>query len=113
MKLITKQQFEKKVIFLSEIMVETILLEIGNGLRPVTQCEQKWFIEHVDYRLRYFYSTQEKWKKKLRSEGGRDYAWMFIKHWAEAFIKDIKRYMRHHPVEMIHEVIKIEKAVQL
>ena len=109
MKMITKKQFEDDVVFVPGMLAETILLEIGQGYRPVTQCEQHWFIQHVNYRLRYLYSTQPRWEKELKKDTGRDYAWAFVEHWAKAFVKNIKRYIDRHPVELIHEVIETER----
>ena len=58
--------------------------------------------EHCEKRVLYLYTHNRKWKRKLLSEEGREWAEEFIRHWTAAFLLNPADFFTKQPVELLN-----------
>lgn len=95
-----KTIFEDKTSLLPEVVARTVLDEMQQKGHVLPSKEQQdWFIKHADVWTRYLHANNSMWKRKLESESGRGRLYLFVGHWAEAFLMDPVGYFEKHPLE--------------
>jgi hypothetical protein len=85
-----------------EIIALTILGD-RKAADKLTDDESAWFVIHVDHWVRWFHANDRKWRSKLqgRSNAGRDYVYVFVNHWLDAYLKNPAQYQERHPFEQL------------
>ena len=50
--------------------------------------------------MRWLHANDRKWRKKVDRESNddRDFVFAFVKHWADAFVRNPEAYKRRYPI---------------
>ena len=80
------------------LLCETIIEHNDYFLEPHLRQE---FLDHADQRVRWLHVHDHRWKQKLNSHQGREWAEMFIKHWIKALLGDPFLYYEKHSIELL------------
>lgn len=80
-KLTTLAEFEAKTAILPSLMAETIA---AGRLKSTEE-----FVQQVVDRVLYYFDNHPQFRRRVLSDGnrGRDWIWMFVNHWCEAYEK--------------------------
>ncbi len=91
---ISREAFEEHTPIMPDVIAETVLDRRQHNLDADAQ---KWFIEHADLRVRFMFTNDKKWKRRLKGEQCREFTYMFVNHWADAYLKSPALYRERHP----------------
>ena len=95
MRVTTSEIFAAKTSLLIHVQVDMVLAEKPHDLTPE---QVAWFIDHCEWRFRYFHANNPRWRKWLedrnRSIDPRDQCRVWIRHWRDAYVLDPARYQQ-------------------
>ena len=97
------ETFMDRTAIVPEVVAQTVLESKEHNL---SEEDAKWFCSFSSWWIRWFFANKPNWKKNLESENGRDESYMWIDHWAGAFIHDPKTFrVIHHFDEKDRRVV--------
>ena len=89
MKTLTLTEFSDKTALLPWLIAETVVLSSTSSLED---CE--YFINTCDRRMLAHYNTDSNFRKKLDGKHSREFAYSFIGHWFDSYIKNPEMYKK-------------------
>lgn len=99
----SKETFENRTALLIEVIAETCLEKRGVNIHENNE-QVRYFITLADLWVRYLYANDKTWRSKIdskRDNQSRDWCYMFVGHWADAFVKDRDWFIAHHPLDAL------------
>jgi hypothetical protein len=95
------KQFEDETCLLPAVIMRQVLEQEMQVWHDLPEADRNWLLEHYSLRLRYLDSTSPTMHRVFRRDGnsGRDEAYRWARHWAEAFVEAPAKYKRAHSEE--------------
>ena len=85
--------FMDRTSLVPEVIAETVLESKEHNL---SYEDAKWFCRFASWWIRFFHANKPNWRRKLEGKDGRDEAYLWINHWAGAFIHSPKTFRAIH-----------------
>jgi len=85
--------FADQTSLLPKVVAETCINQRNHNLSTE---QQLWFINHTESRTVNLYQNNRDWKKSCLKSTGREFLYMFVNHWLDAFIKNPTLYQNKH-----------------
>jgi hypothetical protein len=92
-------KFEEQTSLALLAVIRTVLMDEMKAWFGMTKDDQEWLVEHYSLRMRYMDANMATFHMQLRSpsERGREVAYKWARHWAQAFLADPEEYKEKHP----------------
>ncbi len=110
MRITTPEVFRAKTSLLIDVQVQMVLAEKPHDLTPE---QVAWFIDHCEWRFRYFYEKRPDWRRWLENRNRRidphDQSRVWLRHWLAAYVLAPVRYQQRWDEDLVDFVNKSER----
>lgn len=96
------EQFEDVTGLILDVVIDTVL-ERADYSRATPE-QWNFFRNHINIWIRWFDANNKKYRRKMRakSNSGRDFVYILMNHWLNAFMLDPTRYIERHPISSLN-----------
>lgn len=96
------EQFQDETSVMPEVIAQTVLMDERRVWYDLSEQDREWFLNHVSRRLRHMDANVDTFHAKLRTgdNWGRDACYMWVRHWADAYIDGPADYKKKHPLNL-------------